>query len=45
VLLVILSVVFCGLAIKGATGPQRGGSRFDKILETQVPLTKKRLKT
>ena len=28
-LFVILSVVFCGLAIKGATGPQWGGSRFD----------------
>ena len=28
-LLVILSVVFCGLAIKGAMGPQWGGSRFD----------------
>ena len=28
-LLAILSVVFCGLAIKGSTGPQRGGSRFD----------------
>jgi hypothetical protein len=29
VFFVLLSVVFCGLAIKGATGPQWGGSRFD----------------